>query len=75
MRVKSLNSVVFHTENLDKVISFYTDVLFLEVGEYVDNGKTVQDISDNHVNFALDEMLLCFEVGQRTDKGLSLIHI
>ena len=75
MKVKSLNSIVFHTENLDKLISFYSDILFLEPDEYVDNGNTVQDISNNHVNYVLDEMLLCFEAGKQTDQGTIILNV
>ncbi len=75
MKVNSLNSIVFHTENLNKIKSFYSDILFLEVGEYEDGGKIIQDSSDSYVNYALGEMLLCFEVGQRTDKGTIILNV
>ena len=75
MKVKSLNSIVFHTKNLDELISFYSDILFLETAEYMENGQTIQDISDSHANYILDEMLLCFEIGKKTDLGTIILNV
>ena len=75
MKVKSINSVVFHTENIEKLKSFYSDILFLDVAEYEDGGKPVQDISAEHVNYVLSDTLLCFESGQQTDKGTIILDV
>ena len=75
MKIKSINSIVFHTEHLEKLKSFYSDILFLDLAEYEEEGKPTQDISNEHVNYVLSDTLLCFESGQHTDKGTIILNV
>lgn len=75
MKVKNLNSLVFQTENLPALKSFYSDILFLDVAEYVENGNNKRDLSSNHINYILGETLLCFEQDNRTDKGTIIFNV
>lgn len=75
MKVKSLNSIVFHCQDVAKAREFYVDVLGLEVGKYEKDGETVPDESESYVNFHLDNSLLCFEKGQSNDKGTIILNV
>ena len=71
-----LNSVIFHTNNLKQVRSFYTELLGLQVSTYKKDGKDVPDESANYVNFKLGESLLCFEAeGDRIDLGTVVLNV
>lgn len=71
-----LNSVVFHTKNLDQVRYFYKEVLDLQIGTYEKNGIDIPDESPSYVNFKIGDTLLCFEVeGDRTDLGTVVLTV
>ena len=71
-----LNSIIFHTKNLEKVKKFYQSTFDLKVGQYLKNGEMVPDESDSYVNFDLNGTLFCFE---KTDKeieiGTAVLHV
>ncbi len=71
-----LNSVIFHTVNLQQIRSFYTELLGLPVGTYKKDGVDVPDESASYVNFKLGESLLCFEEeGNRIDLGTVVLNV
>lgn len=76
MKIKQVNSIVFHTENLVAVRSFYTEALGLTVGTYEKDGKIIPDESDSYVNFQIGGTLLCFEFEEgRVDRGTIILNV
>lgn len=69
-----LNSVIFHTNNLDEIRVFYEGKLGFPTGTYKKDGKTLPDYSESYVNYHIDGGLLCFENdGDRIDLGAVVI--
>lgn len=71
-----LNAIIFHTNRLPELRSFYEGILELPTGTYQKDGKILQDYSDTYVNYHLPGALLCFEFEEgRTDMGTVVLNV
>lgn len=71
-----LNSIIFHTSQLEKIRDFYEGTLELPTGTFVKNGKTVPDYSDNYVNYPIEGGMLCFEFDtDKTETGTVILNV
>jgi hypothetical protein len=71
-----LNSIVFHTDQLEKIRGFYEGELELPTGTYVKNGQTVPDYSESYINYHIGGALLCFEAdATKTDVGTVILNV
>lgn len=70
-----LDSVVFSTNQLSTVRDFYLNKLGLAIGTYEKDGKAIPDENDKYVNFHCGETLICFEVGEKTERGTLVLLV
>jgi predicted enzyme related to lactoylglutathione lyase len=73
--VTRLNSIIFHTQNLTSNKDFYQKVFNLKVGSYEKDGINVPDESISYVNFDMNGVLLCFELGSHTDRATLVLNV
>lgn len=57
----SLESVVFHSNQLKEIRAFYEGQLGFPIGTYEKNSETVPDHSDSYVNYHIGGALIGFE--------------
>jgi catechol 2,3-dioxygenase-like lactoylglutathione lyase family enzyme len=75
MKTKNLSSITFHSANLEKIRSFYVDILTLSVNSYKEGDLGVTNEGPGHVYFNLNNALLCFEKGDHIDLGSVVIQV
>lgn len=64
-----LDSVVFQTEQLDLIRSFYESKLKMQIALYTHDGQITEDVSEQHVNYRVGHSLIGFEVGDNSQTG------
>ena len=70
----NLNSIIFHTDNIEGLRNFYEDFLGFKTGSYFKDGVEYPDFDETYVNYHLDNGLLCFEKDDgRLDLGTIVI--
>ena len=71
-----INSIIFHTTNLQSIRDFYESTLELTVSLFEKDRKLLPDYSETYVNYDIKGLLLCFEFeNDRVDLGTVVINV
>jgi hypothetical protein len=70
-----VDSIVFETTKLNEIRGFYEQVLELEIARYINAGVEVEDVTELHVNYRIGQVLVGFELGERTDTGKLVLRV
>ncbi|MGZ3769777.1 MAG: VOC family protein [Bdellovibrio sp.] len=71
-----INSIIFHTDNLNALRNFYESTLGFSVSSFEQDGKKFPDCSETYVNYDFNGILLCFEYeNNRVDLGTVVINV